>query len=1378
MAASSYYPKLTTVLNLDNLADELSFLEGGLDNLLDGIFVSDYQIVKSRKGDAISYQIVLKVYKRIGMEIPGGIVFLLNPPIPSDPDPLSSDIPVSVDVQAEILKYVGNFDILKFSSQPIAFFNLILELLGLDVADLFDDLISAFTISNSVNELVSKLNDANGLTGTADEIPRSASMSRIEQIEEIIDAIEAGGSGLTPLDLAFTLLSAGRPINEIKENLNKLFKSRLGVSPIERIKKLFIPTIGATLQVSPALEFPRKILTPVYDADGNSPFDPGDTGEPFSVISGDENEFPKVLFNFGDILLYVHSKTGLGADVDFVISSNVPAQIGNTGLIIDIGGIKVDFSNERNIPEADADGRPMDFKGVYIQEASITFPNIFNASADNEASIVARNLLIGSHGGMSGTIGIQSEDDSEIHLNFIPNADGFSFDVETKKMTITGLKTILIEGDGDEDDTFGTDDQILTIHIPDEGLTIVDAENQYYDISEVGVVSEIDAPAFGLLQFKIGEQLTITVEDFFLTFSKNKVVSSTVTGKIEIPSWDAIDEPLNFEIDFTDGFKIHVGYPDGVDVIDNSIFTLTLRELELGRQNDKFFVGLSAKLQNNLEIPYVNKFVPYIIDAHNLGWLQGDGFVYDLTLEWANGLKLGLSNDGPPALEKSTFRIPFNQKKDDGLFKLEAIDLSLAPVEAGVTVGVQLVGAVFNLKKIVVLTIDGLGAEVDLTKVEEGGNVGPFNAAFGLIPPKGIGLKVDAKAITGGGYVFLDFEKGRYVGVAELTIKDKISLKVIGIITTKLPSGEKGNSVLLLVTAEFSPINLSFGFTLNGVGGLVGINRDMNLQALRDGVKTNAIDNIMFPDDPVGNIAQIVSDLETIFPIQKGRYTFGVMGLIGWGTPTLITIELGLMLSVPKPVRLAVLGVVKCLLPTDDNDLVRLQINFVGTIDFEAKYITFDASIYDSKLLTFGLAGDMAFRLKWGDEPNFLFSVGGFHPSFTPPPLNLPTMNRLMINFLAEDNPRLTLSTYLAVTSNTVQMGSLLDFYFSLPAGLEVIGNLGFDILIQFSPFYLKAELYAMLSVLHNSKALFSISLYGMLEGPKPWHVQGKAEFVFLKIKKKVNFDKTFGEEENTELPDINVMPRLEEAANSPSNWQGVFPAESNLSVTLKKQEEGAEPITLSHPNGSLRFEQKVVPMNTVINKFGKQVPMDYQHFSMTLTDEGDFEFISATTKEFFAPADYVELSDNEKLARKSFEKMDSGLKVEDTNRYDSSDYLTRKVEYEQIVYDSTEFGDKLDGLFTENTATFQNWVNNNSTSNSSIGSKKRAKSNFAPNKMKVATETFTIANLEDLSAFAEVEGELTFGSEAEAQVALADLFTNNPELVDQIDVVLEHELV
>ncbi|NOQ70574.1 MAG: hypothetical protein GQ574_01145 [Crocinitomix sp.] len=1384
---TNLYPSLAEVINLDFLPKKLEFLENFVVEKGTQIYLKDLQLGHSYDNSIGSYRMSFHTYRDLDLPIYGDLAFVIAPPG-------ADNLSVAFDYKWTLLRYVNRFSFDFKNATPLEILadsleemlEIVIDLSGYTPITLFEKVLKVFFAEelDALNEFVGSFNAqyASDIT-----IPSEPTFTEAMKIIDVFEQMTNEGKQLVKT-IYEVIVNIGDDLDEKIDRVKDLFKTIFN-DVTDDLLDIIQPEIQFNLQLpSVGIRFPGTWLKPVDEFGEDLP-------DSLAYLTCD---------NIGGISY----KSGEGFYFDLFndVTYSLPlCRIGNTALILSVTELKLDLRDDKNIPEATADGRSNEFKGVFISEATISFPNFFSPEDGNTATIVARNLLVGSEGGLSGTIGLQADGEST-YINLVPtDVDlDFSFDEETKEMVISGNRTILIEGDPetDEDDTVSFVEDECTITIPEEGLSLADAENNYFNITGAGVVTAlVDPPDFGVLEFGIGGENKIIIEDFFLTFSKNKVVSSTVTGKIDI---DAFEEPLNMTIDFTNGFKIHVSYPypeiapldeQGIEAMDNNIFTLTLRDLELGRINEKFFVGLTGKLTNNLDIPFVNKFVPKSIFAELLKWTQGDGFDYDLTFEWAIGLKLGLSNDGPPELEESTVRIPFNQKKEDGLFKLDGIDLTIVPVEDGVSTKVKLVGASLNLKKKFIFTVDGLGAEVILTKVadddEIGGNIGPFNAAFNLIPPKGLGIAVKGDNISGGGYVFLDFEKGRYVGVAELRIKDKVTLKVIGIITTKLPSGEKGNSILLLVTAEFTPQDLAFGFTLNGVGGLVAINRTMNLQALRDGVKNNAIDNVMFPDDPVKNIAQIVSDLETIFPVQKGRYTFGIMGLIGWGTlkgvedeygnpKSLVTMEIGLMLEVPKPVRLAVLGVIKSILPTEKNDVVKLQVNFVGTIDFGEKYITFDASIYESNFVTFALAGDMAFRLKWGDEPNFLFSVGGFHPAYTPPPLNLPTMNRLMINFLAEENPRLTLSTYLAITSNTVQMGALLDFYYNITNNIQVIGALGFDVLIQFSPFYLRAELYAMMAVVRNNQAVLSVSLYGMLEGPKPWHVQGKAEFVFLKMNLKANFDKTFGEEDTSVLPDVEVMPLVEIEGDKNKNWQAILPSQSNTLVSLKEQGEGVEGIILSHPNGSLRFAQQIVPLHTTINKFGKQVPSDYNQFSLSIEVEEEDAFIAmetTPTKEFFAPADFIELSDNEKLARKSFEKMDAGIKVSVTDSYKTSAYRTRQLAYEKIVYDSTEFPETDFPLQFESAENFQTFVNNNDTSNSELGKKSKAKSNFTPNKLKLATETFKIANLEDLSVFTEDDEELSFDSQAEAHVAMAKLLINNPALVDQIDVVLEHEL-
>jgi hypothetical protein len=351
--------------------------------------------------------------------------------------------------------------------------------------------------------------------------------------------------------------------------------------------------------------------------------------------------------------------------------------------------------------------------------------------------------------------------------------------------------------------------------------------------------------------------------------------------------------------------------------------------------------------------------------------------------------------------------------------------------------------------------IDRIGTKIPLTFPERSnGNLGAANLGFAFSPPKGIGLSLDGSVFKGGGFLYFNPEKGEYGGVLELEFKSMFTLKAIGILNTKMPDGTEGFSLIIIITAEFTPIQLGFGFTLLGVGGLLGLNRTMNVQRLAAGVKDGSLNYILFPTDPVANAPTIIAAIGQIFPPKNGQFIFGPMAKIGWGTPTLISLEMGLLIEVANPVRIAILGVIRCILPEEHLPILKLQVNFIGVLDLEKKELFFYASIFDSHLLAFTLAGDMLLLVNWSDDKaNFILSVGGFHPAFTPPPLPVPPLSRLSISLLDGDNPRLRLETFFAVTSNTVQLGAKIELYASVgPASIE--GILGFDLLFQFSPFH------------------------------------------------------------------------------------------------------------------------------------------------------------------------------------------------------------------------------------------------------------------------------------------------------------------------------------
>ena len=64
----------------------------------------------------------------------------------------------------------------------------------------------------------------------------------------------------------------------------------------------------------------------------------------------------------------------------------------------------------------------------------------------------------------------------------------------------------------------------------------------------------------------------------------------------------------------------------------------------------------------------------------------------------------------------------------------------------------------------------------------------------------------------------------------------------------------------------------------------------------------------LFPQDVVANAPRIISDLKAIFPPQDGIFLIGPMAKIGWGTPTLISLSLGVIIEIP-PSDVAILGI-------------------------------------------------------------------------------------------------------------------------------------------------------------------------------------------------------------------------------------------------------------------------------------------------------------------------------------------------------------------------------------------------------------------------------------------------------------------------------------
>ncbi|MFD9059946.1 DUF6603 domain-containing protein [Kitasatospora purpeofusca] len=564
--------------------------------------------------------------------------------------------------------------------------------------------------------------------------------------------------------------------------------------------------------------------------------------------------------------------------------------------------------------------------------------------------------------------------------------------------------------------------------------------------------------------------------------------------------------------------------------------------------------------------------------------------------------------------------------------------------------------------------VDRVGVIVR-SRFREGGNLGPLDIGFEFKPPTGIGLAVDTGVISGGGFLSADPARGEYSGALELKFAGFVDLKAIGLISTRMPDGSDGFSMLIVITTEFGGLGLQlgYGFTLLAVGGLIGLNRRMNLQALVEGVRTGRIESVMFPQDVVANAPRILSDLRAFFPPEQGKFLIGPMAKIGWGTPTLVSVSLGVVIEIPG--NLAILGVLKCALPTEELALLVLKVAFIGAVEFDKSRLWFFAQLFESRILTMTIDGGMGLLVAWGDNPDLVLTVGGFHPSFRPPPLPFPVPNRLAVDILNRPGALIRVSGYFALTSNTVQFGAAAELRLGFD-DFGVEGHLSFDALFRFSPFSFVIEIAADVSLKAFGVGLFSIDLRFRLEGPSPWRARGRGSISLLFLEISADFDISWGEEHDTTLPPIAVLPLLAAEIAKVEGWRTVLPpGGGDRRVTLR-----ALPPTdtlVLHPLGTLYVQQRAIPLNVRIDRVGAQRPSDGRRFTVApATDSGLVQL--STPDDKFAMAQFQDMDDAAKLSAAPYQDQDAGLELSaEREALASARVVRRSTRYELHIIDS-----------------------------------------------------------------------------------------------------------
>jgi hypothetical protein len=542
----------------------------------------------------------------------------------------------------------------------------------------------------------------------------------------------------------------------------------------------------------------------------------------------------------------------------------------------------------------------------------------------------------------------------------------------------------------------------------------------------------------------------------------------------------------------------------------------------------------------------------------------------------------------------------------------------------------------------------------------------------------------------------------------------------------------------------------------------------MLLQPLMDGVRTGAIESIVFPKDVVANAQKIISDLKAIFPPQQGTFLIGPMARLGWGTPTLISVSLGVIIEIPG--NIALVGILKIALPADEIALLVLQVNFAGALEFDKKRFYFFAALFDSRILFITIEGELGVLFAFGDNADFVLSVGGFHPRFNPPPLPFPTPRRIEVNIINESYARIRCDGYFAVTTNTLQFGSQSEYFFGFSA-LSVEGHSGFDALIQFSPFHFSVSISTSFSVKVFGVGVYGIGIQLTLEGPAPWHASGSGSISFLFFSVDVPIDFTWGESRDTSLPPIAAMPLLADEMGKRSNWRAILPKGSNLLVSLR-QLPAEEADFVLHPVGTLHVSQRAIPLDLTLDKIGNQKPSDVNRFTL-MAGAGSLAKVDDVDEQF-APAQFRNADDATKLSEPAYTPQHGGIELSAAGKaLASATAVTRIVRYDLTIID-TKLRRARKRFYLLARGLHFHFLFGASMARSPLSAYRRSKTHPFAEMVKVSPETFTVARQDDNRAY---DAAATFKSQAAANDHIRTLVAKDPSLAGTLHVLPQFEV-
>ncbi len=414
------------------------------------------------------------------------------------------------------------------------------------------------------------------------------------------------------------------------------------------------------------------------------------------------------------------------------------------------------------------------------------------------------------------------------------------------------------------------------------------------------------------------------------------------------------------------------------------------------------------------------------------------------------------------------------------------------------------------------VSISGLAASVDdlrLTFVVSS-DASIFDPSRWSVDLAGLAIEADMAGISlaGGLRKFGGGDTVEYIGMLMARFAT-YGISIYGGYGTGVDNGEKFTAFFAFGAIN-GPIGGPPAFFLTGIGGGIGINRDLIIPT-----ELNNFDEFIFIRalDPsassTGDPMQELIELRDTFPMKRGDFWFAAG--ISFNSFALVDGIAVVAVKIGDGFELSLLGLARLALPRPEIALVSIELGLIVRFSTKEGVLWIQAQLTDNSWLlheSVRLTGGFAF-VSWFDGPRageFVLSMGGFHPSFHRD--GYPVVPRLGFNWQVASAIVIKGENYFALTSEALMVGGKLEASAKFgPAWAEV--KFGADGIVYFDPFRFEVEVYARIAAgitidVWIGEITISISLGARIkvEGPK---FRGVATFEVGPIELTVEFGDT-----------------------------------------------------------------------------------------------------------------------------------------------------------------------------------------------------------------------------------------------------------------------------